>query len=167
MLDRVHHALAARCEEILLVGGAVSWLEGVSPVSGERPGGHGPLAGMEAGLAAAKYPLVFVAAADVPFLPGMLVSYLLERLDQDDARAVVPRYLGRTHPLCAAYDRGLLPAVTAALDSGVRSVRALLEGLDEVEYVGEELRGFGDPDLFLMNVNTPADLERASSAATR
>jgi hypothetical protein len=40
-----------------------------------------------------------------------------------------------------------------------------VEGMDEVEYVGEELRRFGDPDLLLMNVNSPGDLERARREA--
>jgi molybdenum cofactor guanylyltransferase len=30
-----------------------------------------------------------------------------------------------------------------------------------VEYVEDELRRFGDPELFLMNVNSPEDLGRA------
>jgi len=40
-----------------------------------------------------------------------------------------------------------------------------LEGLDAVYYAEEELRRFGDPDLFLMNVNSPQDLERARREA--
>jgi molybdenum cofactor guanylyltransferase len=73
----------------------------------------------------------------------------------------VPRHRGAAHPLCAAYDRELLPQVRSALDGGVRSVRAFLAGVDPVEYVEEELRRFGDPDLFLMNINSPEDLDRA------
>jgi len=167
LLLRVHEALAARCGEVLVVGGQGARLRGVPWIVGERPGGQGPLAGLEAGLAAARNPLVFVAAGDMPFLPEALVGYLLGRLERGAAGAVVPRYRGRMHPLCAAYDRGLLPRVGSAFDGGVRAVRAFLEGLDEVEYVGEELRRFGDPDLFLMNVNTPEDLERARGEAAR
>lgn len=167
LVERVHEALAPRCDEILLVGGDGASLESVRLVSGERPGGQGPLAGMEAALAAASHPLVFVAAGDVPFLPRTLVSCLLERLARNDVSAVVPRYRDMVHPLCAAYDRGLLAAVGSALDDGAKSVRAFLERLDGVDYVGEELERFGDPDLFLMNVNTPGDLELARSVATR
>jgi len=161
LLRRVHDALAAQCREVLVVGNAGAGSNAVRRVGGERPGGQGPLAGLEAGLVAAGNPLVFVAAGDMPFLTGELVGYLLERLEKSGAAAVVPRYEGRTHPLCAAYDRGLLPRVGSALDGGVRSVRAFLEGLDGAEYVGEELRRFGDPELLLMNVNTPDDLRRA------
>ena len=168
LLRCVHDALAARCSEVLVVGGeGVTPLEGVRRITGERPGGLGPLAGLEAGLTAARNPLVFVAAGDMPFLAVALVGYLLERLEGGSAGAVAPRYGGRTHPLCAAYSRGLLPLVGSALDDGVRAVHVCLEGLDEAEYVGEELRQFGDPDLFLMNVNTPEDLRRARDVAAR
>lgn len=44
---------------------------------------------------------------------------------------------------------------------------AFLEGIDGVEYAREELRRLGDPDLLLMNVNSPADLDRARREAGR
>jgi molybdopterin-guanine dinucleotide biosynthesis protein A len=162
LLRRVHDALVARCWEVIVVGGeGVAPLRGVRLVEGERPGGQGPLAGLEAGLAAARNPLVFVAAGDMPFLSGDLIGYLLERLEGRGVSAVVPRHRGGTHPLCAAYDREVLPRVRAALDGGVRSMRGFLEDVGSVEYVEDELWGFGDPDLFLMNVNSPEDLGRA------
>jgi molybdenum cofactor guanylyltransferase len=161
LIRRVRDALSARCAEIVVVGEDAGGLEGVRRIPDQRCGGLGPLAGMEAGLAAARNRLVFVAAGDMPFLASGLVCYLLERLERRGASAVVPRHRGGTHPLCAAYDRKILPGVRSALDGGVRSVREFLEDLDPVEYVEEELRRFGSPNLFLMNVNSPEDLERA------
>jgi molybdenum cofactor guanylyltransferase len=70
LLHRVHDVLAGRCAEVILVGGGPARLEGVRQVRDERSGGQGPLAGIEAGLAAAEYQPVFVAAADLPFLPA-------------------------------------------------------------------------------------------------
>jgi len=165
LIRRVQNALAGHCQEVLVVGGVR--LEGVRWVGGERPGAQGPLAGIEAGLAAARYPLAFVAAGDMPFLTESMVGYLLERLGRSEFLAVVPRYQSRIHPLCAAYARVLLPRVGEVLDRGTRAVHEFLEGMDEVEYVGEELRQFGDPDLLLMNVNSPEDLERARREAGR
>ena len=94
----------------------------------------------------------------MPFLPQGLVKYLLERLDGGNVVAVIPHHGGRSHPLCGAYARTVLPRVRDALDGGVRAVHDFLEVTGGVEYVGEELRRIGDPDLMLMNVNSPRDL---------
>jgi molybdenum cofactor guanylyltransferase len=166
LLRYVRDALSARCAEIVVVGsgGDSARLGDIRRISDERRGGLGPLAAMEAGIAAASNQLVFVAAGDMPFVSGDLVSYLLDRLETRGVFAVVPRHQGRTHPLCAAYDREVLPQVRLALDGGVRSVREFLGGVDSVEYVEEDLWRFGDPDHFLMNVNSPEDLERARAS---
>jgi molybdopterin-guanine dinucleotide biosynthesis protein A len=167
LIEHVKNALSTSCHEVLVVGGSASQLEGVRHVADERPGRQGPLAGLEAGLAAARYPHVFVAAGDMPFLSQRLVGYLLERLGRGGVPAVIPRYGGRSHPLCGAYLRTVLPRVRDALDDGVRAMQEFLEGIDGLEYVGEELRRFGEPDLLLMNVNSPRDLERARREARR
>ncbi|CAN5150644.1 MAG: molybdenum cofactor guanylyltransferase [Actinomycetota bacterium] len=167
LIERVRDALAGCCHEVLVVGDGGARLEGVRHVTGERPGGLGPLAGMEAGLASARHPLTFVAAGDMPFLTRSMVDYLLERLDRSGVLAVVPRYRGRTHPLCAAYARALLPRLETDLDGGARAVQGFLEGVDKVDYVEVELRRFGDPSLLLVNVNSPEDLEWARRGARR
>lgn len=162
LVGRVAGALSARCGEVILVGRDAA-PPGVRAVGDDRPG-QGPLAGMEAGLAAARFPLVFVAAGDMPFLSAELVAHLLGVLRDRGAIAAVPDDGGRTHPLCAAYSRGVLPSLRSALDGGVRAARVFLRGLDGVVYVPEaELRSLGDPDLLLMNVNSPDDLARARS----
>ena len=161
LIRRVYDAISIRCEDVILVGRNTAPLEGVRIVPDERAGRQGPLAGMEAGLAAASNRQVFVAAGDLPFLPAELVGALLDGLEELGALAVVPRHGSRTHPLCAAYDRGVLPGVRSALDRGIRSVRDYVGTLGRVEYVEDGLRRFGDPDLFLMNVNSPGDLALA------
>ena len=164
LLDRVHSALVSCCEEILIAGARGEIPAGARLIHDLRPCRQGPLAGIEAGLLAARYRFVFVAAADMPFLTGDLVGHLLGLLS-DHVSAVVPDSGGRVHPLCAAYRREIRPVVSAALDRSVRSVHQLLEALPEVRYVGEgELRRFGDPNLLLMNVNSPEDLAQAQTA---
>jgi molybdenum cofactor guanylyltransferase len=164
LIEHVENALSAACQEVLVVGGGVQ-LEGARHVADERPGRQGPLAGIEAGLAAARYDYVFVAAGDMPFLPQELVGFLLRRLGRGDVVAAIPSHGGRSHPLCGAYACALLPRVRAALDGGARAVHDFLGRTNGVEYVGEELRRFGDPDLVLMSVNSPRDLERARREA--
>ena len=167
LICRVHDALAAHCGDLIAVGRDAQdlTLTDVRLVPDKRPGRQGPLAGLETGLAAARHRLVFVAAGDMPFLPTAFVSYLIGRLAAGDLRAVVPRSGQGSHPLCAAYDRALLPDVSAALDRDIRAMRDFLDGIDGVAYVEEDLRRFGDPEIFLMNVNSPEDLERARREA--
>ena len=162
LLARVCLALASQCDEILVVGGCAP--AGARHVPDLRPGRLGPLAGIEAGLLAARHRAVFVAAGDMPFLTGALAGYLLGLLS-GDIPAVVPDFGGRLHPLCAAYEREVRSTASAALDRGTRSVRELLGTLPGVRYVPEEeLRQFGDPELLLANVNSPEDLDRALKA---
>ena len=165
LIRRVHAALAPSCREIILVGDGPG-LPGARRVRDRREGREGPLAGLEAGFGAASSGQVFVAAGDMPFVPPGLVGFLLDRLRSRGLRAVVPRHAGRVHPLCAAYDRGIVGEVSRLLDAGTRAAWRLLEELGEgVEYVEEELGRFGDPKVFLANVNSPADLSRARRIA--
>ena len=161
LVERVAGALSPRCEEVILAGRETA-PPGVRAVGDARPG-QGPLAGMEAGLATARHPLVFVAAGDMPFLRPELVDHLLRVLQVRGPLATVPEDGRGTHPLCAAYSRdGVLPPLRSALDGGVRAARGFLRALDGVVFVPEaELRGLGDPDLLLMNVNSPENLAQA------
>jgi molybdopterin-guanine dinucleotide biosynthesis protein A len=167
LLERVTGTLADTCNEVLLVGTPLSDPPpGTRPVPDLRPGRAGPLAGIEAGLAAASHPSVFVAAADMPFLTRRVVEGLVGYL-ATGARIAVPRYDGRSHPLCAAYDRSALYGLSLQLDEGERSVWRALGHCEGVVYVeGEELRRLGEPARFLMNVNSPEDLEQARKTAS-
>jgi molybdopterin-guanine dinucleotide biosynthesis protein A len=158
LLTRVVNVLATVCEEVLLAGGRED--PRCRTVPDLRPERMGPLAGIEAGLDGAKHRQVFVAAGDMPFLPEELVRFLLEGLGEG-VIAVVPHRGEGSHPLCAAYDRRILPLVSCALDEGVRSVRGFLDRLDGVRYVESELSYFGDPERLLLNVNSPSDLRAA------
>ncbi|MDQ4105791.1 MAG: molybdenum cofactor guanylyltransferase [Actinomycetota bacterium] len=164
IIQRVYDVLANRCEEILIVtseGSPRDYGLAARFISDLRPGREGPLAAMEAGLAAARNGHVFVAAGDAPFVPEGLVGFLLNCVTEDGVRAAVPRYGGRLHPLCTAYERDVLADLSFALNAGMRAVRDFLDDLGGVRYVEAELERFGDPEVFLMNVNSPEDLERA------
>ena len=164
LILRVHRALEPLCEEVLVAGGSDAPLPPQArQIPDLRPGALGPLAGIEAGLRAARHRYVFVAAGDMPFLSEGLVRFLLGLLAERRVPAAVPCWGERIHPLCAAYDPdAVLPVVEAALDRGVRAVREVVEELPGVLNVKEGgLRTFGAPERLLMNINSPEDLARA------
>ncbi len=167
LIERTRRALSQFCQETIVVGdgGADAELPGTQRVPDSRPGGQGPLAGLEAGLAAASNSIVFAAAGDMPFLSAELAVQLCELVEKKGLSAAAPMFGGQVHPLCAAYGREVAEGISAALDGGTRSMKGFLSSLGRVEYFEEGLERFGNPDLFLMNVNSPEDLELARSLA--
>lgn len=123
----------------------------------DRRAGAGPLAGIEAGLLAARTPYVFAVACDMPRASVRLAALLLARCAGHDAAA--PRVEGRAQPVCAAYATTAAAPIGAYLDGGERRAAAALERLDAV-FVGEdelEREGIGTDEL--ADLDTPARYE--------
>lgn len=120
--------------------------------------GSGPLAGIQAGLVAARHEIVVAVACDMPWVAPDLVGRLVAAVAGHDA--AVPRVEGRPEPACAAYRRRAAPVLAAALADGRRQAGAVLRDLDVRWLDGE------DPELFA-NLNTPADYDRFRAAIRR
>ena len=113
--------------------------------------GAGPLAGVEAGLAASPHDVAVAVACDMPRVSADLLRRLAEA--SAGADAAVPRIAGRPEPACAAYRRSAAGPIGAALEAGrLRATDALADL--HVRWLDGE-----DPALFA-NLNTPADYER-------
>ena len=121
----------------------------------DRKQAAGPLAGIEAGLSVARHEVVFAIACDMPYVPRGLAERAVAAARSCDA--AMPRIDGRPEPVCAAYRRSSLPAVTAALDAGRLRAADLAERLDVTWLEGL------DPALF-RSLNTPEDFERFHDA---
>lgn len=119
--------------------------------------GKGPLAGIEAGLAATGRESVFVLAVDLPFVPVELAAELLARSEGHDA--AVPLLVGRPQPLAAVYRRSAAAEISIALRENRLQVSAALSELDVAYAEGLDRRWFE-------NLNTPEDY-RAFLAALR
>lgn len=89
-----------------------------------------PLAGLEAGLSAARGDACFVAGADMPFASDpKLLRALGAALSNRDAAA--PRFGGSPQPLCALWRRApCLAAASALLKQGPSGPLALLDRID-------------------------------------
>ena len=118
--------------------------------------GCGPLAGLQAALAACPTPLLFAAAGDMP-LAGFDAALALAGHLTADAQAAVPvDAAGRPHPLCALYRRELAPLLTDLLQAGERRATAALERFP-VRYVPASALPRGEDTL--LNLNTPEAYE--------
>ncbi len=124
----------------------------------ERDGG--PLAGMEAGLAAARHELVVVLPVDMPGLTAPMLTALVEAAQgRPAAQGAVFMVESAPQPFPGAYRRSILPIVSAQMDASALRIHDLLSRLNLV-FVPVSL----DMDVrrSFLNVNTPADLACAN-----
>ncbi len=129
----------------------------------DRKPDHGPLAGLDAALAAAPADTVLLLACDMPNVTAAFLRHLLELGQLDDVDAVVPRTERGYHPLCAVYAQSCRAAVQRRLDQGHLRMQELLADLRIRTVDGPELASFGEPDSLLANVNTQAALDALES----
>jgi molybdopterin-guanine dinucleotide biosynthesis protein A len=124
----------------------------------DRKQSAGPLAGLEAGLLAAHYEAVFAVACDMPYVTQEIAHMAIVAARRSDA--AIPRIDDRPEPVCGAYRRSALPAITEALDGGRLKTADVVAELD-VTWL-EDL----DPELF-RSLNTPEDLDRFHAELAR
>ena len=104
-------------------------LSAFAPVVRDLRSGCGPLSGIEAALqnlSFGKKKAVFIPV-DAPLLPPAFARQMLYRAYLTDAMVTLPRSLGQEQPLCAIYDRRLLPEISAALDAGDYKVTRVMK----------------------------------------
>jgi molybdopterin-guanine dinucleotide biosynthesis protein A len=121
-------------------------------VPDEIGGFAGPLAGLHAGLKAAKHALVVTAPCDSPFLPPDLVSRLKKELKDNDL--AVAKTGDQAHPVFALVRRECRENLEAFLAAGGRKIDTWYASLKVAEV------GFDDEADAFRNINTPDELAR-------
>ena len=137
---------------------------GVGRLAIDGPSGRGPLAGIIAGLRAARHELVLTVGVDMPFLSPALLGELVRIARAGPQDATVPRSASGLEPLHAVYRRGpVLAAAERLAREGVHELHALLRdpALALREVSAAEAAAFDPDGLSAFNANTPEDLERA------
>ena len=117
----------------------------------DRKRAAGPLAGLEAGLIAARNEVLFAVACDMPYVSQTTAELAVAAARNADA--AIPRHEGLYEPVCGAYRRTALPAIVGALDAGNYAAHDVIDTLDVTWLEGI------DPEEF-ENLNTPSDLQR-------
>lgn len=154
--------VAARVEaaagSVVLVGPPARYAALGHPVIPDGFPDCGPLAGIQAALAASGADWNLVVACDLPALGADFLADLLEAAASSGASGLLPvSPAGRPEPLCAVYRRDLARPLTLALQRGVRGVSEALAALPVARWPVAEPQWFE-------NLNTPEDWARHCQA---
>jgi molybdopterin-guanine dinucleotide biosynthesis protein A len=157
LLRYVVERLAPAFAEVMVSFGEPEQMEQLVPyrVVFDRKQSAGPLAGIEAGLLAAHHNVVFTVGCDMPYVDPSTAQLAVAAARNCDA--AIPRHDGLFEPVCGAYRKSALHAITRALDSGNFVAHDVAEYLDVTWLEGL------DPAQF-ESLNTPGDLERFHAA---
>ena len=124
--------------------------------------GRGPLGGLQAALAYARKPWVFVFACDYPFVSAELIRLLASRVD-DRYGVVVPEQRdGRMQPLCGFYNVAAARPVVEEIIERPRAAPPMHEiatMLNPLIVKFEEYDDLAGADF--LNINTVGELESA------
>ena len=161
LLDHAIDAVRVSADEIIVV---VAPNDGRSVPPGVRlvrddAAFEGPLAGLLAGLRAAREPVVVVTAGDMPEVQPAVIEALLAALAGSGVDAAVLEEAGRSRPLPMAVKRD--PATAAAerlIAGGERRLRALLEAITTTVIAEADWRVLDSDGRSLHDVDTPDDL---------
>ncbi|HEX2922586.1 MAG TPA: molybdenum cofactor guanylyltransferase [Chloroflexota bacterium] len=166
LLDRVLNALRPIADQILVVGHLADEFE---PSDFERmpdviPGASA-LMGAYTGLTRARHDLAIIVGCDMPFLRAPLLDRVARSAAGHDV--AVPRVGPHLEALHAAYRKSCIPIMEEALRRGRHKIIDFYPDVDTFEVPESEVVEF-DPDLLsFLNINTPADLDRARHLASR
>jgi molybdopterin-guanine dinucleotide biosynthesis protein A len=156
MVEHVIGRLAPQVDEILI--NANQNLEaygryGYRVVPDAIGGFAGPLAGLHAGLGAARHPFALTVPCDSPFLPADLFSRLKNELHEKDL--AVAKTGDQPHPVFSLVRVSVLDHLSRFLSAGGRKIDAWYSTLKIVEVPFDD-----EADAF-RNINTREELDNA------
>lgn len=160
LLDSVEQKLLSCCDEVIVVNNKNSIKRSKSIIEvSDIYLNAGPLAGIHAGLSAAKYETAFVAACDMPFIDVQLIKYLLVQSAGYDI--TVLKQGEKVETLFAVYCKSALKEIEKALELEHYKVSAIFRKL-QVNYIDVlDIKESYDYERILLNINRPEDYQTA------
>lgn len=108
----------------------------------DSPDFNGPLAGLQQGMTAARYPLLLCVPCDTPFLPADLAERLLVALEGNQAQIAIAATQDHSHRTVCLCRRDLYDHLRAFLAQGGRKVGDWQANLKSVEVFFQEAGNF-------------------------
>lgn len=161
-IERIKTSISDEFEDILLVANDLKLYQFLKlPITADKVKDKGPLAGIQAGLLAAKNNNNVFIACDMPFISAKLAKFLVARSEGFDA--VVPVINGKRHPLFAVYKKTVLKAIAECFEKDELRIKDFLDRV-KVNYITEQdllNEGIVNFEQSFYNMNYPAEYEEA------
>ncbi len=163
LLDRAAALLQSLTDDLIIAARTAGGRHGRARIVNDALADRGPMAGLLAGLRAARHERVLVIPVDMPLLTPPFLRHLI--LAGAGAEITVPRWRAGVEPLVGIYATTCIPALDTLVRGGITAVHAFVTSSAlAVRYVDEpEIRAHGDPDRLFLNINTPDDLTAAEA----
>lgn len=164
IIERVVAAVAPVVDEVLVVTNTPDLYRylGLPMVPDVYPDG-GSLGGIYSGLRAAAGDIAFTVACDMPFLRTDVARLVVELASRADV--VIPRVGDQLETMHAAYGKHCLGPMEDRLGAGQLKIVGFFDKVRVMEIPEGDVARLADPAVVFMNVNTPAELERARALA--
>jgi molybdenum cofactor guanylyltransferase len=120
----------------------------------------GPMGGLYSALSASKARLNIALSVDLPFVNRELLEYLRGKAEGYEAVAPVSA-TGFYEPLCAVYDRSVLPVIEKCIENREYKMQYFLDKVHLNKILISDSLPFFTPQLFT-NLNTAGDLSAAA-----
>ncbi len=163
LAERTARLLRSVADPAVEVGRGYSAL----PLVADPEPGQGPLAAVTFGWAELRRLSwagpTLVVASDLPFLSHGLLLWLASH---PSTRSVIPVDGEQPQPLCARYQAADLDRATDLHRAGARAMRDLTAAIEALTVPPHEWQAAAGHSFALLDVDTPADLERARRLTT-
>jgi molybdenum cofactor guanylyltransferase len=167
-IERIKNSLTEIFDDILIVANDVDAYQFLNlPVVSDKVKDKGPLAGIQAGLLAAKHETNLFIACDMPFISPQIAKQLLKYSEGYDA--AVPVIDGKQHPLFAVYKKCVLPTIDNCLQTNQLRIKHLIERVN-VKLINEEHllnKEIDKLEQVFYNMNHPSEYEEAKNMAKK
>ena len=172
IVDRVTAAVRAVTSAVgLIANDAAAYASVALPMRPDAQPGLGALGGLLTALQWAGSEGrsgILAVACDMPFVSSELLRSIAHTAEErSEVDVIAPESSSRRglEPLCAYYSVRCLPALEQAVARGDLRMIGFHDQVHVHRIPLAEVQRFGDPDILFMNVNTPAERDRAEQIA--
>ncbi|MFH1114748.1 MAG: molybdenum cofactor guanylyltransferase [Pseudomonadota bacterium] len=166
IVERAAEVLKGVFPEVLLITNSPEEYEFLGlPMFRDLIPGRGALGGLYTALNKCSYDSVFLVGCDMPFLNRGIVSCMAAMATAEEHDILVPRVNNKLQPMHAVYSRRCISAIEQYMDRPDLRILNFFPRVDVREVPEQDFCPYDPLFRFVMNINTPQDLERAREMA--